>query len=863
MKKIDKVLTDNPFVDELVYYTKLLAINAVIKDEEQAIKNETVESMKASDIYIACREGWARFDMFKYDREFLETNTALTGDLLDRCVKDNTRIPEGLRKSLLEKKIKWYLENYEELNNYYRMLIGLPPKEEKGIYLKKDYIEDISGIDITIPVHLMDIEQLTVLYSHGIIDKLIEDNPDKKYLQFMGDNAIDVYKARKANRFQILYIPIIDNPEILDKWNLKYEQNRMFTIKTIYSEAYKYGSDYYDNFIAIFILIQTMIDVISEVQEFIARNDIFDDRSIRYIFEAHGIPYYPEIPRKFQIAMIRNMHTLLKYKASTKNMVDICSLFGFKEIKIFRYYLLRDRRFVEDGDNIKWNDQYQFNYKETENEYGEKITVDDNDENYDLKFIKVPIDEKVDDYIKDRKNYEDYDSITYLDEYWDGELPHEQIKSGILDKEFSWVRTKYISIDTIYDLTQMSFDLPYFINMLFDDTLVEDKLTIQIPHIQNNHRFRIADVFVYLFALTYEYNEIEDRIMDTRGKILSILGFNFHVNIHELTMDLLNNPDYHASLIDIGADTFYIPSGELASFDQLVKIFTQNKDIYNVVVDGMRNADNKRIYDAYKKVYESYYIMDLTFDFFKLSNGEQAKTYTEFLQERDYVLYESVMEMRALSDKLSKQKTIADTIIDVIYAIDEYIDTDDFRYVFSKFPAVSADYIKAYMIKIINFFKSYKVHMLGVSTVYKSFDKRENIIRLIDDMYLTGKHTFNDISTLIEDITASIDLSHADKIDLLERLWFDIERWEYKDLKDKFEMEIKNSISAIMNEMTYDDYVQLVDHEKDFPFYEIIYIIERGELFYMVQQMQVDTSISLEDTGSPFDKIQIISKTEE
>ena len=328
-------------------------------------------------------------------------------------------------------------------------------------------------------------------------------------------------------------------------------------------------------------------------------------------------------------------------------------------------------------------------------------------------------------------------------------------------------------------------------------------------------------------------------------------------------MDLLNNPDYHASLIDMGADTFYIPSGELASFDQLVKIFTQNKDIYNVVVDGMRNADNKRIYDAYKKVYESYYIMDLTFDFFKLSNGEQAKTYTEFLQERDYVLYESVMEMRALSDKLSKQKTIADTIIDVIYAIDEYIDTDDFRYVFSKFPAVSADYIKAYMIKIINFFKSYKVHMLGVSTVYKSFDKRENIIRLIDDMYLTGKHTFNDISTLIEDITASIDLSHADKIDLLERLWFDIERWEYKDLKDKFEMEIKNSISAIMNEMTYDDYVQLVDHEKDFPFYEIIYIIERGELFYMVQQMQVDTSISLEDTGSPFDKIQIISKTEE
>lgn len=861
MKKIEKVLTDNPFVDELVYYTKLLAINAVIKNEEEATKYETIESIKASDIYIACREGWARFDMFIYDKKFLQLHTALTGDFLEMCVKDNTRIPENLRPKLLELKIEEYIDNYEELNTYYRMLMGLPPVGDKGIYVKQEYVEGITGVDITKPVHLMTIDELTILYSHDVIEQLIADNPDQKYLNFMGDNAIDVYKARKANNFQILYIPVIDSPEVLDKWNLKYEQNRMFTIKTVYSQAYKYGSDYYDNFIMVFILIQTMIDVISEVQEFIARKDIFDDRSIRYVFESNGIPYYPEIPRKFQLAMIRNLHTLLKYKASTKNMVDICSLFGFDEIKIFRYYLLRDRRFVEDGDTIKWNDEYQFNYKEVEDDNGNPIIVDDNDKNYDLKFIKVPIDEKVDDYIKDRRNYEDYDDITYQDEFWDGKLPHEQIKSGILDKEFSWVRTKYISIDTVYDLTQLSFDLPYFINMMFDDTIVEENLTIQIPHIQNNHRFRIADVFVYLFALTYEYNEIEDRIMDTRGKILSILGFNFHVDIHELTMDLFNN-HYQADLNKMGADLFYIPSGDLPSFDELVRVFTQNKGIYNLVVDGMRNADNKRIYDAYKKVYESYYIMDLTFTFFKLSNGKQAETYTEFLQERDYVLYESVMEMRNIADKLSKQKTIADTIIDVIYAIDEYMDTDYFRYVFARFPAVSADYVKSYMIKIINFFKSYKVHMLGIGTVYKSFDKRENTIRLIDDMYLTGKHTFNEILTLIDDITAAIDLTHADKVDLLERLWFDIERWEYLDYKDKFEMHIKNGIAAIMNQMTYDDFVELVDHEKDFPFYEIIYTVERGELFYMVQQMTCNNNVELKDYGTPFDKIQIITKNE-
>ena len=152
--------------------------------------------------------------------------------------------------------------------------------------------------------------------------------------------------------------------------------------------------------------------------------------------------------------------------------------------------------------------------------------------------------------------------------------------------------------------------------------------------------------------------------------------------------------------------------------------------------------------------------------------------------------------------------------------------------------------------------------MLGIGTVYKSFDKRENTIRLIDDMYLTGKHTFNEILTLIDDITAAIDLTHADKVDLLERLWFDIERWEYLDYKDKFEMHIKNGIAAIMNQMTYDDFVELVDHEKDFPFYEIIYTVERGELFYMVQQMTCNNNVELKDYGTPFDKIQIITKNE-
>ena len=44
-------------------------------------------------------------------------------------------------------------------------------------------------------------------------------------------------------------------------------------------------------------------------------------------------------------------------------MIDICSLFGFDEVEIFRYYLLKDRRLMPDMDNDKTNDHYQFHYK--------------------------------------------------------------------------------------------------------------------------------------------------------------------------------------------------------------------------------------------------------------------------------------------------------------------------------------------------------------------------------------------------------------------------------------------------------------------------------------------------------------------
>ena len=865
MIKYEKIYTDNPFIDELIYFTKTIAVNAVIKDCDKADENESIESLKASDLYIACRENRARFDQFKYDYNFLVESSILPPALVEDCAKNNSKIPAKYRDQLLKLRMKKYIDDYVETNNYYRNYMGLPPMEDTEkdfIYLTDELLADIPTLDNPeLPVHMMNNQDLTILYSHGVIDELIEQHPDKTYLKFMSDNAIDVYKARKAMAFQILYIPTVSNNELMDRWNTKYEQNRMYTLKTYYSEAYKLYSDYYNNFIMIFIILQTMLDIISEVQEFIARREIFDDRSIRYLFESYGIPYYPEIPRKYQLAMVKNINTLLKWKASTKNMIDICSLFGFNEVEIFRYYLLRDRRIKLDGDNDAKNDDYQFHYKTIIDENGEEKVVPDNDKNYELKFVRVPIDEPADDYLKNEINYEDYDIITNQDEFWDGKSDHADVKSAILDQEFSWTRTKYISIDTMYDLTQISFDLPYFINMLVDDTLLEDYLYVKIPTIKNNHQFRVADLFVYMMAITYIYHGFEDQIMDSRTKILSILGFNFHVDMNEVAQDIYNRN--YMSLEDVGASDFDIPITEIISFDRLLEIFRTNKNIWKIACKGMVDADNKRIYDCYKKVYESCYISEYTTTFFKLQDGTTAKTYTEFLKERDYVLYESIMDLKSYVDETTLRKTISDIIIEVVYVLDQYMDSDEFKYVFSKFPAVSGDYVRTYMLKVVNFFKSYKVHLLDISTVYKAFDKRENSIKVYEDWFMYVKKNPTDYSQIIEEITADINITKVDKINLLEKVYFEVERWEFRDLRDKYEFDIKEAISEIINDLTLSDYNYLKDYYKEeYPFFNIEYTFEKDDKSYLIDSISPEITNNINDKYHLYEKIKFYYETE-
>lgn len=814
--KYKRTLTDNPFVDEIVHATKILTAFTVLKDQDEADLYETELTARNGAIYEACRTGKERFELMIFNRVDLlklgmtDRSTPLypNGQILE-CLEDKYKIPPYLREKATQICKERVLRDYQEINNYYRMLNGLPNFKEPGLKLEPG---DINDPDIIIDdskyIHEMSDSEISALEELGVIDNLIERYPEKKYLRHLGSKKIDVLTARQAEKFDVLYVPTIDFEELRQKFIDRIEQNKHYVLRCIYSPAMKVGSEqFYDKFMALFIVLEAAIDLLSETQVFIAKKEVFNVRSIQYIFSMYGVPYYDEIPIKYQINMMKSLNRLIRYKATSINMIDICSLFGFPNIQIFKYYLFKDRRTDPN------TDEYIFNYKEDGTE--------DVEQDFELKFLRVPLENSPDEYIKDPDNYLDYDTIADGDRYWaeNGSLS-DVVKKKLLEKEFNIVRTKYLSIDTTCEMSKLAFDLPYFFNMLYDDVKLEESLKLVVPYISNSTRFKFTDIFVMIFALGYMYNGLEDTIMDTTGKILHIMGFNFKADLGDLGA-YIEEKGY--TLEDLGASDFIIPTSSILTYDQLLEIFVKNREVYRHVTKAMLEADDKHIFDIYKKLYDSLMIMDFTNHYFRLPGTDIiAPTYTEFMKYRDHTLYKilkSVSEIglvdnghgnKVISDLNERRKEIDKYMQSIVIAMQEYIDSDEFRFIYSNIPGQTAEFIQRYVIKVITFFKSFRIDLLGLRTIYILDDEFENSMRFIDKIdHMDITYWKNEIMDPDEVINILSKFAASDRCSPTDRIYINRLRTILQMYDDKIDMEDK--IDSISAKRTYNDKYEIQD----------------------------------------------------
>lgn len=792
MKKVDKIYTDTPLIDEIVRQCKEMIMNGIVlKDEQEANNQESLNSIKSSDRYSDIVQGLDMFDMYNYQYSTFMKLPYMTKDMAIAYAKNPKLIPDDIKPALMNIERQKFMMNYEEQNNYYRKLYGLPDIGEKGIHLTDAQIKamNIRNFDVGKYIHEMDNNEINILDTYGIIEQLQEMHPDKEYLHHLGEKRINPYLARKAPPFSLLYLPPSDSNEVHDKFKDLIGKNRQYILSTLYSEAFKYKSDYYDRFIMGMIITQAFVDMIVLSPEYIIRRELFDLRTIQYVFESQGVEFFPNIPLKYQKRLVKNLNRLIKFKSCDKNLVDIASLFGFENVELFRYYILKDPIMLPDG---TYKNDTITNPKTGEEE-------EDLEANYELKFLKVNLDGSADEAIRDPFNLSDYDSFVEEDIYWNGTYTAEEVKHTILEHQFNMVISKYVGMESVYSMTELVFQAVYFLNMLMY-SVDTSRLTIDIPEISSTVKFPLVDCFIALFSLGYLYKGIEDNIMYNPVQAMDILGFNFEVDMDKLA-------EYVAekgfTLEELGVADFQIPSSGIFSYNQLIEIYTKNKNIYNHLVHEITSANDKDIYDIYHTIYQSLYVTRLNFDYFT-QYGIQPKTYSEFLSIGNSVLYDTIVKCRIIEDAEERKNEISRMINIIVENIYVYLDEDMFNHIFHGIPTASMDYLRQYLFQVLNFFKSYKVDFTHVNIVYKLDNRMDNWIPIIDRIYLKHVFTKQDVIPYDDYISMMVHLFPTDHIDITENIDIDASYWLTRILRDGIPVDEK--IAGILVHLLKTDY---------------------------------------------------------
>ena len=115
---IRKQATDVPIIDEIIYQCQKMIKDLVLKNEEEANKNETLLSIRESDMYKIIIEGKSKFEFFDYTYDLLTQVPSITKLKAVEFSRDNKLIPNELKPTLLTLAKEKFLNNYQEKNNF-------------------------------------------------------------------------------------------------------------------------------------------------------------------------------------------------------------------------------------------------------------------------------------------------------------------------------------------------------------------------------------------------------------------------------------------------------------------------------------------------------------------------------------------------------------------------------------------------------------------------------------------------------------------------------------------------------------------------------------------------------------------------
>lgn len=560
-----------------------------LKDVNEADKYETSETAELAEMWMNAKmenDTHITYKMYWDISMFQEVvpNTRWN-DFKTWCNNPYT-VPLIYHEILRKRGREAFFKNYEEKNDYYRMLNGLPPyvtPESEFIYLTEPMRNQLHATDI--PVHLLSPLIQNNYMSTDEYKKVLKDNPDKKYLKYLGLYKIDTYIARKAKDFDIIRYPLNRsniNPNLVQEFASLYASYREYVMTVLYNRNLETLYPGYRGFMGMIIKMFVLMQICNKGTESISSRNYIDDSVLHIMLSMYDISNELLMTNEVRRSLCINMMKLIKEKGTNDVYYDLIDIMGYQDIIVSKLMLAKGQKF----DN---NNNYQA-LTESEPYF---IQVDLKDPNpYDtITSGKAPI--------------HDYHKIIDEDPTWwdDGDT-----RKILTESDYSISDSKYIMLEAEIHQMKYMFESVYFARLILDNKYATDVFQVSIPEIFGTETVSIYDMMIYLIAATCMANGLSGKMETDTSKLLATAGFNFDMNLDTFT-EFVNT-------------TEYVDKERVMGF---MENLTMNDPadinrLFNDVIYPMRewleyqicNATNRKAYIEYEAIYRALYTYDIT-----------------------------------------------------------------------------------------------------------------------------------------------------------------------------------------------------------------------------------------------------------
>nr|DAF63258.1 MAG TPA: hypothetical protein [Myoviridae sp. ctXXl13] len=712
-----------------------------------AIKDETLESRKEVDGYTDAYYKKDEFENYSYDKEEYNQIGITDNSVIRGYIQDKRTVPPNIQELLLEKKRESIINSYIEYNDYYRMLNGLPNINDRDVIVLDSETCTKYNISPTTRVH--DIRKiygdniLNQLEEEGVFDKLFSDNPDKKYIRFIGKRRVDILTVRRAKNFELIYLSNDIPTEIRDRFTVIYNQCRDYVMDRLYIYEYTKIIDYYDRFMAMCIMVMTLQQLTVKIVQKTIDREFLDLYQVQCLYETYDIPFYRLIDNKTQKDICKNINNLIRNKGTNKVIVDIAKLLGFTNINIYKYFLFKEHKLDIDGNPIfKKKTVFNQNTGKEEEVYDVKAM-------YDIYFQKIEVG-NYDFYeaLDERSNKVHYDSIVTGDKYW---IEDSQLINNLYNEDYNYKESKYLGLALSYRLTDIMYEFILMMRLFFSNKDEVNKIKIRVPMVNPGAEYGLFDIAVFLCALLSKKFDIKGEVVSRASQVLAVLKeLEYEPSMHDGLNDSygFNFDFFKSTVFNTKKDELYkvLTEKERLEFESYIglltitgtsnkekitalnKIYTNIKNLSEFLLNMLSEVNHIEDYYVIRDFYQTCFYVKETAKYFSVDNSPNvAPTFIDYLHGANYELYDFVRKV----DKVN----IYTDIENVIAVLDELIPDIDKMYVINN----STAKIQDILIDFIRFFKSYTTDMVGLNITYTIDFKLDNLFRLFNEFHMIHK----------------------------------------------------------------------------------------------------------------------------